>query len=133
MKTEDVTPIVAMSVPLAGGILAVLMIAFLLMRLKASPDGSGQQVEISKQVGVWDASPSASAADALLMWTGCRSCLSGRSEQQYRKVTGFPVSCHFPCAGWALFLFIRPLSSFKLECVACRGWMAGTTALLRLP
>jgi len=50
MLSSDVTPIVAMSLPLAGGVMALAMIAFLQLRLKAAPEGSGQQVEISRMV-----------------------------------------------------------------------------------
>lgn len=50
MKEEDITPLVVVSVPFFGGILALGMIFFLLQRLKAAPDGTGFQIEISKKV-----------------------------------------------------------------------------------
>ena len=50
MKEADITPLVVVSVPFIGGILALAMIYFLLQRLSNAPAGKGFQIDISKQV-----------------------------------------------------------------------------------
>ena len=50
MKEEDITPLVVVSVPFLGGLMALGMIFFLLNRLSSAPAGKGFQLEISEKV-----------------------------------------------------------------------------------
>ena len=50
MKEEDITPAVVASVPFFGGLLALVMIQFLMSRLNKASRGTGVQVEISDKV-----------------------------------------------------------------------------------
>ncbi|WZN60738.1 putative K(+)-stimulated pyrophosphate-energized sodium pump [Chloropicon roscoffensis] len=50
MKEEDITPLVVVSVPFLGGLMALGMIFFLMNRLSSAPAGKGFQLEISEKI-----------------------------------------------------------------------------------
>ena len=47
---SEITPLVVASVPFLGGVLALLMVAVLLQRVKKAPSGEGAQLFIAKQI-----------------------------------------------------------------------------------
>eukprot|EP00218_Dolichomastix_sp_CCMP3274_P007310 CAMPEP_0170144626 /NCGR_PEP_ID=MMETSP0033_2-20121228/14955_1 /TAXON_ID=195969 /ORGANISM="Dolichomastix tenuilepis, Strain CCMP3274" /LENGTH=218 /DNA_ID=CAMNT_0010381141 /DNA_START=18 /DNA_END=671 /DNA_ORIENTATION=- len=50
MKPEDITPLAVASVPFVGGLVALVMIAVLMGRVRAASEGSGPQLFIAKQI-----------------------------------------------------------------------------------
>ncbi|GMH33954.1 hypothetical protein BSKO_01788 [Bryopsis sp. KO-2023] len=50
MQENDINPLVVASVPFFGGILALVMVAYLLFKVGSAPKGEGVQVRISEQI-----------------------------------------------------------------------------------